>query len=650
MVEKQIHDDQGRQLALMNLGHQFDDAIIAKDELRKAYEECRDISLEQHVLTEDFLKIESELDHQMQNALFKKAAKMEKQSRDKLGFVYSVDEHLAFRHLDSNSNILSLTPVASSEGESLIISGSFHFRDCRVIYACALEVEGASVSSCRLLFTIPHPADNHLKLLGFNKDKEPIVGATIVQQCLSTLHFLKIPKNSFEVLKILKNSMEVLKILENKLESMKILENKLESLKLQENQPVDGVRGSIMHDDLTYPMLHDMLMKKFNLEANYPLNLSAKLSSFEDTFDITDDTEVQFFVECACNSKDELAHLYVSQHKTIDNTASFMDNNTKNMLYNFFEPTTFEDLGPSKVITSGLSLNFGPNDFQQHEPTTFAFGDYNEYENEQNDVNDVLDGNPEPNYHKHPSIALEVHNEFPLAFHAVCCRHLMMNLSLKNNKTKGLFWKICKAYTPEEFSSSMNNLQAIQPDAYHKLCEAGPERWSRAHCPLVRYNYLTSNSVESINACTILYRKLPVLKLAETYRAMVQDWFTSPPERKFIDGIVATVDPVELENFSTNQVKFILTNSLGYDENSSTNLYLKKPNRSLDSGLVPLADSIQDRDILLTYIQTQQNRLHVYVSRVDLSLLVMADHHKDKRNKKGNQGNLLVQKCYLTSN
>ncbi|GKA72976.1 hypothetical protein Tco_0779192 [Tanacetum coccineum] len=159
-------------------------------------------------------------------------------------------------------------------------------------------------------------------------------------------------------------------------------------------------RGSIMHDDLTYPMLHDMLMKKFNLEANYPLNLSAKLSSFEDTFDITDDTEVQFFVECACNSKDELAHLYVSQHKTIDNTASFMDNNTKNMLYNFFEPTTFEDLGPSKVITSGLSLNFGPNDFQQHEPTTFAFGDYNEYENEQNDVNDVLDGNPEPNYHK----------------------------------------------------------------------------------------------------------------------------------------------------------------------------------------------------------------------------------------------------------
>nr|GEV62755.1 hypothetical protein [Tanacetum cinerariifolium] len=35
---------------------------------------------------------------------------------DNQGFVYSVDEHLAFRHLDSNLNILSLTPVASFKG------------------------------------------------------------------------------------------------------------------------------------------------------------------------------------------------------------------------------------------------------------------------------------------------------------------------------------------------------------------------------------------------------------------------------------------------------------------------------------------------------------------------------------------------------
>ncbi|GJY70954.1 oligopeptide transporter [Tanacetum coccineum] len=114
--------------------------------------------------------------------------------------------------------------------------------------------------------------------------------------------------------------------------------------------------------------------------------------------------------------------------------------------------------------------------------------------------------------------------------------------------------------------------------------------------------------------------------------------FTSPPGRKLIGGMVATVDPVKLDSFSTNQVKLILTNSLGYDEKSPTFLYLMKPNCSLDSGLVPLADAIQDRDMLLTYTQTHQNRLHVYVSRVEISPLVVADQRKDERNKKENQG------------
>nr|GEY87328.1 hypothetical protein [Tanacetum cinerariifolium] len=75
----------------------------------------------------------------------------------------------------------------SQLGESLIIFGSFDFGDCRVIYAWALEVDGGSISSCRLLFIISHPTDNHLKLLGFSKDKEPIVEATIVQQWYRSL-------------------------------------------------------------------------------------------------------------------------------------------------------------------------------------------------------------------------------------------------------------------------------------------------------------------------------------------------------------------------------------------------------------------------------------------------------------------------------
>nr|GEY64409.1 transposase, MuDR, MULE transposase domain protein [Tanacetum cinerariifolium] len=125
--------------------------------------------------------------------------------------------------------------------------------------------------------------------------------------------------------------------------------------------------------------------------------------------------------------------------------------------------------------------------------------------------------------YRYAAIALAVEKEFPLAFHDVCCRHLMMNLGLKNKKRKGLLWKICKAYTREDYATNMNTLQIVQPDAHEKLCRAGPQRWSRAHCPLVRYNYMSSNSVEPVNACSVIYRKEPVLKLPETYRAMVQE-------------------------------------------------------------------------------------------------------------------------------
>ncbi|GJZ58037.1 hypothetical protein Tco_0613531 [Tanacetum coccineum] len=117
-----------------------------------------------------------------------------------------------------------------------------------------------------------------------------------------------------------------------------------------------------------------------------------------------------------------------------------------------------------------------------------------------------------------------------------------------------------------------------------------------------------------------------------TFKVLLHHYgrFTTPPERRFVSGIVATIDLVGLDNFSTNQMKLILTNCLGYDENSLTFLYMKKPNRSLDSGVVPLADAIQDNKLILTYTQTHQNRLHVYISLVELSPLVVADQCKDE--------------------
>nr|GEW47599.1 hypothetical protein [Tanacetum cinerariifolium] len=118
---------------------------------------------------------------------------------------FSIDsfDFIRFRNFDSNLNVFSLKPVASSErvgvgefsppyyisqlGDSLIISEIFGFRNFRIIYAWALDFEDGIISSCTLLFTIPHPAVHFLKLLGFSNANKLIVEAEIVQQLYSSL-------------------------------------------------------------------------------------------------------------------------------------------------------------------------------------------------------------------------------------------------------------------------------------------------------------------------------------------------------------------------------------------------------------------------------------------------------------------------------
>ncbi|GJR89229.1 hypothetical protein Tco_0213240 [Tanacetum coccineum] len=90
MVEKQIEEDRGRQMAIMNLAHEFDNAYTAKDDLRKAYEECKDIPLEQRTLIDSFLKIESDKDYEMHNALFRMAAKLEKRIIYKISWIQQI--------------------------------------------------------------------------------------------------------------------------------------------------------------------------------------------------------------------------------------------------------------------------------------------------------------------------------------------------------------------------------------------------------------------------------------------------------------------------------------------------------------------------------------------------------------------------------
>ncbi|GJU90406.1 transposase, MuDR, MULE transposase domain protein [Tanacetum coccineum] len=97
---------------------------------------------------------------------------------------------------------------------------------------------------------------------------------------------------------------------------------------------------------------------------------------------------------------------------------------------------------------------------------------------------------------RHAAILSSCEAVFPNVFHGYCCRHLMMNFKLKSIKMQCVFWKMCKAYTVEDFRMAINELRSKRPDVYEKLIEAGVERWYRAYYPLDRYNYTTSNSAE----------------------------------------------------------------------------------------------------------------------------------------------------------
>ncbi|GJV70019.1 hypothetical protein Tco_1485528 [Tanacetum coccineum] len=84
LVQKLIDKDK----AIMELAVQFDNARIAKDNMRKAYEKYNDIPQESRALIDTFLKQESDKDYEMHLAMYGKAAKIEKQMNTKFVWLW----------------------------------------------------------------------------------------------------------------------------------------------------------------------------------------------------------------------------------------------------------------------------------------------------------------------------------------------------------------------------------------------------------------------------------------------------------------------------------------------------------------------------------------------------------------------------------
>ncbi|XP_075483807.1 uncharacterized protein LOC142523961 [Primulina tabacum] len=64
------------------------------------------------------------------------------------------------------------------------------------------------------------------------------------------------------------------------------------------------------------------------------------------------------------------------------------------------------------------------------------------------------------------------------------------------------------------------------PEAAQYLDERDSlDRWTRAYCPKTRYNIMTTNGVESINARLLEERKLPIIALLDSLQKLASSWF-----------------------------------------------------------------------------------------------------------------------------
>ncbi|KAL5551635.1 hypothetical protein UlMin_001811 [Ulmus minor] len=87
-----------------------------------------------------------------------------------------------------------------------------------------------------------------------------------------------------------------------------------------------------------------------------------------------------------------------------------------------------------------------------------------------------------------------------------------------------LYYWCAKAYLLCEFERLLHALTLVESRLGPYLQDVGYERWSRAHLGGRRYNIMTTNISECINAILVKELELPITALAEEMRSLVQMW------------------------------------------------------------------------------------------------------------------------------
>ncbi|XP_049358478.1 uncharacterized protein LOC125823100 [Solanum verrucosum] len=138
---------------------------------------------------------------------------------------------------------------------------------------------------------------------------------------------------------------------------------------------------------------------------------------------------------------------------------------------------------------------------------------------------------------RHKSIANSIMNVYNHAHHGYCMRHLDENSRVNNHYGDNLYlyYNAAKAYSSEEFDNHFVEFKNKCPATAVILeYDIGFEKWSRTHFPGNRYDVMSTNIDESLNAMLIDERKYPVASIFNSIAKRFGELFRERDGNQFI--------------------------------------------------------------------------------------------------------------------
>ncbi|XP_047250873.1 uncharacterized protein LOC107874052 [Capsicum annuum] len=179
---------------------------------------------------------------------------------------------------------------------------------------------------------------------------------------------------------------------------------------------------------------------------------------------------------------------------------------------------------------------------------------------------------------RHKSIANGIAKAYNHAHHEYCMRHLGKNLRVNHHCGEHLylFYNAAKAYSLEKFSYHFVEFKNYCPEkAFFLEHDLSFEKWSRAYFRGNRFNVMTTNIAESVNAILIVEREyfvasifnsiakrfVEIFRERRAYILKCKDNKFVPAAKKILTNNVSEGDSFYVKNISGDERQYTVFGS-----------------------------------------------------------------------------------------